>query len=531
MMIGSIVDRYSGRGRMSWLAARVLIALLGLAALGASAGAVNIELGQGNFDYSNGGWILLDGGGGEIFRQKSNAAFQTGSVRIVGSATHSLSKQISTVGYSTVQVMYWTNGINLDSNDTFLAQWSGDGGATWNTFQTLPGDVYDDDWVLQSFTLAGAGNRQDFILRFVFESTYTDDEWYIDEIMVLGDGRVLEYGDFAGTFDGWTATDGGEGTLHTVEWMHHDFQIYAYGWGAHRLQKNIDTTGLINVEVSYYLRGIGLEEVDTFTAEWSADGGASWNLLESLAGTAYQGAPENTWRRHVFSLPVAAANNPNFTLRFTFDGDHWTDSWYIDQIEVDGDFGIISGLSLSSDSPTTVGNPTTFMAQVVSGQVNSYDWDFGDGSPVVTTGSPFITHTYLTSGVFSATVTAHAAFESQSVTTAVNVRDVPIAGLTLTQGDSVVVGQTAVFTASISAGSGITYSWDFGDGTPPLVNGPQITHVYAAAGTYTVSVVAANSENTASESAQIMVQPLSEPDLFKIYLPFIRRKKDIVGIP
>lgn len=42
-------------------------------------------------------------------------------------------------------------------------------------------------------------------------------------------------------------------------------------------------------------------------------------------------------------------------------------------------------------------SPTNFIAL--------YQWDFGDGSPVVTTGNPLITHTYATSGTYTVTLT------------------------------------------------------------------------------------------------------------------------------
>lgn len=51
---------------------------------------------------------------------------------------------------------------------------------------------------------------------------------------------------------------------------------------------------------------------------------------------------------------------------------------------------------------------------------------------------------------------------------------------------------TAVFTVTlVPATSGCTYTWNFGDGSPPVVTTvPTVTHVYTTAGTFTASVIA-----------------------------------------
>jgi len=50
------------------------------------------------------------------------------------------------------------------------------------------------------------------------------------------------------------------------------------------------------------------------------------------------------------------------------------------------------------------------------------------------------------------------------------------------------LGQTTLFTATV-AGNGISYSWNFGDGSP-LSSGSNVTHTYGATGVYTTFVTA-----------------------------------------
>jgi PKD repeat protein len=490
----------------------LLVALLSFS----SVGATGLEF--GNFDYNNHGWTLLTNGGGAISLEQSDQAYAAQGVGVNGTAAHTLGKVIDTSGFTTIQVMYWTHGESLEAADTFQAQWSLDGGTIWNTFQQLSGNVYDNQWALQSFTLVGAGNQPDFALRFIFQGDDGDDVWYIDEIMVLGDGQRLAYGDFGETFDGWEAVDAGNGTIKLSKQGHHDFDVRAFNWGAHQLFKTINTSGFLNLTLSYYIRGVELEAADTFRAEWSPDGGVNWNLIQILDGQSYQGKPADTWRLQQFTLPLAAGNNPNLVLRFTFDGDHSSDNWYIDEINSDGDIKVVNKLSLTNDGPAPVNQPVTFTA-LASGEVLNYVWDFGDGSPLVTTSQPVIAHTYLKVGNFTATVTAQATLNNRSATSPVTIRDVAIADLTLTYDEPLFVNQAASFTATISAGTNVIYHWDFGDGSPVLIDSPKVSHTFLNAGPYTVIVVAFNSESNVSAQAQVTVEALPAPVQSLIYLP------------
>ena len=60
------------------------------------------------------------------------------------------------------------------------------------------------------------------------------------------------------------------------------------------------------------------------------------------------------------------------------------------------------------------------------------------------------------------------------------------------------------FTATISAGSNVSYTWNFGDGSVPATSyGTTANHIYSAVGIYTATVTASNSQG--SEQATTMV--------------------------
>lgn len=114
----------------------------------------------------------------------------------------------------------------------------------------------------------------------------------------------------------------------------------------------------------------------------------------------------------------------------------------------------------------------------------SWAWDFGDGSPVDNTQNP--SHTYSTSGTYNVCLIA---------TNGCNISD------TICQAVMVCVPPAAAFTASTNGGSvsfsnsstqGITWAWDFGDGSPVDTNASP-THVYTTNGTYNVCLVAIGS--------------------------------------
>jgi uncharacterized repeat protein (TIGR01451 family) len=66
----------------------------------------------------------------------------------------------------------------------------------------------------------------------------------------------------------------------------------------------------------------------------------------------------------------------------------------------------IEGLSAINDSPTLLGNTTTFTASVTAGTNVEYQWDFTDGTVTDWTSSPTTTHTFAGAGTYIVTVRA-----------------------------------------------------------------------------------------------------------------------------
>ena len=168
----------------------------------------------------------------------------------------------------------------------------------------------------------------------------------------------------------------------------------------------------------------------------------------------------------------------------------------------------ITGLAVAGQSPVAVGSSAAFTATVTGGTNLSYNWDFGDGTVVA--GGSSINHVYAAAGSYTVTVTASNNVGSDSASTNVAV-ELPVTGLTVSSNSPIETGETASFTASIAAGTSVSYEWDFGDGTV-VTGGPTADHIYAAAGSYTVAVTASNGISAQSASTTMVVTDPPPPD-------------------
>jgi len=79
--------------------------------------------------------------------------------------------------------------------------------------------------------------------------------------------------------------------------------------------------------------------------------------------------------------------------------------------------------------------------------------------------------------------------------------DAPIEGLTAAHTGSGYIDEPLTFYASISAGTGVSFEWDLGDGS--LAAGATVEHTYTTPGVYTATVTASN--NSSSAQAQTVV--------------------------
>ncbi len=124
----------------------------------------------------------------------------------------------------------------------------------------------------------------------------------------------------------------------------------------------------------------------------------------------------------------------------------------------------------------------------------TYNWTLGDGTTVITT-SQSITHSYTAGGVYPVKLTTSNDFGTASQNQTITVKE-GVSGVTLATSPSPFEDQPVTIYANITpdtASQPVTYTWDLGDGSAPLVTTQSsIQHTYADPGLYTIQVEAYN---------------------------------------
>lgn len=83
----------------------------------------------------------------------------------------------------------------------------------------------------------------------------------------------------------------------------------------------------------------------------------------------------------------------------------------------------------------------------------------------------------------------------------------PLTAITVTNSSPTIVNSTTFFTVTTNITSGVTYTWNFGDGTPPAILGQTPNHVYTSVGTYTVVVTASSAINSIVGTTVVTITP------------------------
>ena len=152
-------------------------------------------------------------------------------------------------------------------------------------------------------------------------------------------------------------------------------------------------------------------------------------------------------------------------------------------------------------------DPDTNVMEVDS--IGSWLWDFGDG---ITSTAPHTAHAYVAPGTYTVTLTVTDILGCMNVVThQVVVHALPFAHFDA--GTSNCAGSTVQINdqSSTSFGYVVRWEWDFGDGNTLVVNhpgNPNISHFFALAGIYNVTLkITASDSCTDTESQLIDIHP------------------------
>ncbi|HLF45271.1 MAG TPA: PKD domain-containing protein [Chitinophagaceae bacterium] len=151
----------------------------------------------------------------------------------------------------------------------------------------------------------------------------------------------------------------------------------------------------------------------------------------------------------------------------------------------------------STANPVCRGNKTTFSAiNIYPVNINSYFWDFGNGSQI-TTDKVTVDYVYTTSGTY--TVTLITTDFNGCLDTAIKSNFItvfgPVANFSATNTEGC-QGLTTTFNdLSVSDGINplVSWKWDFGDSTNQTFTALPFTHTYNKVGTFSVKLITTDS--------------------------------------
>ena len=166
----------------------------------------------------------------------------------------------------------------------------------------------------------------------------------------------------------------------------------------------------------------------------------------------------------------------------------------------------IQGLMLTYHHSALMSRTVILTADIKTGTGITYFWDFGDGTPVMTSPHHVVEHVYPTVGTYTVILVAQNSVNTMTTSINLHIEDQPIQGLTIDSNSPIIIGQTATFTATVTGVTNVQYWWDFGDSTVATTQQATQTHHYTEIGTYTVTVVAINSAKTVTATTFISIQ-------------------------
>jgi PKD repeat protein len=157
------------------------------------------------------------------------------------------------------------------------------------------------------------------------------------------------------------------------------------------------------------------------------------------------------------------------------------------------------------------GTPTLFGLSVSAG-ISSATWDFGDGSPAVTTTSPTTSYAY-PAGTFTVSVIVTDVLgRTASSQATVMISPAAVVPYNVTVNCTAQLPTVATpCTAVVKDGSTdvtsrfVNFVWKFGDGSMTATVGPSTVHPFALPGTYTVSASVEDGTGRTGASSQAVI--------------------------
>lgn len=216
-----------------------------------------------------------------------------------------------------------------------------------------------------------------------------------------------------------------------------------------------------------------------------------WNFGDGFTSTATN--PTHAYTAGgTFNVTLTVTNGPGCTSTFVLP----VTALAIPVPSIIGDDGDGNTTNCLLPADPTTSETVTF-TNFTTGAV-SYVWNFGDGATSTATNP---SHTYTSFGTYTVTMTATGANGCTATTTLTVVFEKYVSSsLTLDITEYSGCAPHTLTTLTNLSVNANTYTWNFGDGSPPVTTTSFTppTHTYTTGGTYTITLTAANSCNSAT---------------------------------
>ena len=374
-------------------------------------------------------------------------------------------------------------------------------GDWWAWFGGIDG-TYEESYIFQDVTLE-MGNA---ILSFWLETPACDSA--NDYLEVLMDGTGVFYVDGANPACGLVGY-----ALQTV-----DLSAYADG-GVHEIRFHSETFSTNGAVSNFFVDDVVLDTEVVVDVPWLSE--------TPISGTVQPGE--------------------SAVVEVTFDSTGLTVGEYLASLEVtsnDPETPIVTiPVTLAVTAPVPPGSATitgsesglvgesqefTAWVEPISTTIPlTYVWEADGRVPIThTVGlTDTVSFTWELPGSQLITVTASNPAGTVSDTHIISITDQTIEGLTASNDSPSLLGEATNFTATVTTGTNVIFTWDFGDDSNG--NGGAITHTYTVPGVYTATVTATNSVGSLTETTLVSVIT----PIYPTYLPLVIKSSGEILTP
>lgn len=227
--------------------------------------------------------------------------------------------------------------------------------------------------------------------------------------------------------------------------------------------------------------------------------GDELNTVPNQSGLFTPSGPDD-WRNELFDLSPYVGS----TVMFKFTNiSNWGNNIYIDNINIGSPFVLEAPIAEITPSQMEVclGESITFTNTSAGGAASEFFWSFGNGAfPSNSALEGPHTVNFSQAGTITVALLLSNAAGTATTDIEVTVIDLPEPNFDFTNNLN-----TVMFTNTST--NGVSYNWDFGDGTTSDLANPE--HLYATVGTYTVTLEVTNECGTESITSDILISTTS----------------------